>query len=483
MDKKNRHIEQLTPELIQAYHSGTLTSTEMHQVEILMLENPLYDEGIEGLESLSAEEFDLDIDELSARVDQATQEEKIGFWTTWKKAAAVILVLITASGLFYFNQPTDLPTKELSEVKKPLEKVAADSTSGDDDTQTEKFEDTPESTQPVKELTQKALASTAVKPNKVAKTDKDVEEVTLTPILDIKAKGLETLPAPKTLALSKPILDKKNDSLQETLQLRGEAELKNVQTSITTESAKRKLSNTGLRSSLLAASTAADSSINSVYGIVVGSDDGLPLPQVTVLEKGTIKGKATNLNGEFNFDSLKPSTTLVFSYLGYITQEIQVGTKQELSVKMVPDATSLAEFVVTGVAAATPAQKLPFTITTVEGGAIDGSRAKTNVASTQSSTKAKPIDGFPKFRRYLKKNLIYPDAAKAEKVKGTVVVEFYISSTGELSDFIIIKSLGAGCDEEAIRLIKEGPKWNPKTVDADKTPVSSVVTVKVRFRP
>ena len=479
MDKKNKHIEQLTPELIQAYHSGKLTSSEMHRVELLMLESPLYSEGIEGLESLSNEEFDLDIESLSTRIDRITEDQKPGFWTTWKKAAAVILVLITASGLFYLNQPPDLPTKELSALKKPSEKVTGDSLSNDLQAN-EEIETEPSS--PSKKVDPQVIKPTIVVPEKELITDQ--EKAPLEKPLRTKSEAIEALPAPRSLTIAKLGVDKKRDSLViQPPELKSGDKRESIQALISAESSKRKLETDPLRSSLVAESKTSDLVTTSVKGTVTGSDDGLPLPQVTILQKGTVNGTQTNRNGEFNFESLQPNTTLVIRYLGYVTQEVEVGNKREINIKLSPDATSLGEVVVTGVAAATPAKKLPFSTTTIEGGAIDGSRAKTNVGSTQSSSKAKPVNGFAKFRRYLKKSLRYPEAAKPLKIRGQVTVEFRLSSTGELFDFRIIKGLGSGCDEEAIRLIREGPKWNPKTIGADKTPVLSIVTVKVRFRP
>lgn len=78
-----------------------------------------------------------------------------------------------------------------------------------------------------------------------------------------------------------------------------------------------------------------------------------------------------------------------------------------------------------------------------------------------------PLGGFEKMEDYIRKNLRYPKAAKRAKVQGKVVVEFTLSisarfgSSGcHLRDFNIIESLGYGCDEEAIRLLKEGPMWS-----------------------
>ena len=113
--------------------------------------------------------------------------------------------------------------------------------------------------------------------------------------------------------------------------------------------------------------TTAFAQNRTVSGKVTGSDDGLPLPQVTILLKGTTDGTPTNVDGEYRLDVPASGGTLVFRYLGYITQEIALVANQSVyNVILVPDATSLGEVIVTGVAAATPAKKLPFTVSVVK---------------------------------------------------------------------------------------------------------------------
>jgi len=112
--------------------------------------------------------------------------------------------------------------------------------------------------------------------------------------------------------------------------------------------------------------TVAFAQNRTVSGKVTGSDDGLPLIQVTIQLKGTFEGIATNQDGEYRLPVPASGGTLVFSYLGYVDQEIKLVPNQSVyNVIMVPDATSLGEVVVTGVAAATPIKKLPFTVSTI----------------------------------------------------------------------------------------------------------------------
>ena len=74
---------------------------------------------------------------------------------------------------------------------------------------------------------------------------------------------------------------------------------------------------------------------------------------------------------------------------------------------------------------------------------------------------AEPEKGMKSYSRYLKRNLKYPDSAKENNIGGEVILQLTINSFGSITNINIIQSLGYGCDEEAIRLIKEGPAWVP----------------------
>jgi len=69
--------------------------------------------------------------------------------------------------------------------------------------------------------------------------------------------------------------------------------------------------------------------------------------------------------------------------------------------------------------------------------------------------------------------------ALENKIKGRVTIQFTVSTDGSLSEFSVFKGLGYGCDEEVIRMVKEGPKWSPTT--EDNVAVESEVRVRVKF--
>lgn len=72
-----------------------------------------------------------------------------------------------------------------------------------------------------------------------------------------------------------------------------------------------------------------------------------------------------------------------------------------------------------------------------------------------------PPGGMAGWNEYLSKNLIYPSEAKEVGIEGTVIVVFVVQSDGSISDVDILRSVGAGCDEEAIRVVENAPNWQP----------------------
>jgi len=72
-----------------------------------------------------------------------------------------------------------------------------------------------------------------------------------------------------------------------------------------------------------------------------------------------------------------------------------------------------------------------------------------------------PEGGLKAFNQYLAANLKYPRSAERLGVSGKVFVKFVVEKDGSLTDFQVLKGIGAGCDEEAIRVLSEAPNWVP----------------------
>lgn len=85
-----------------------------------------------------------------------------------------------------------------------------------------------------------------------------------------------------------------------------------------------------------------------VTGTVTDGADGLPIPGVNVVVEGTTKGTTTDVDGNYSLQLLPDENTLVFSFVGFASQTIEVGTQTVINVVLEADVTSLDEVVVVG---------------------------------------------------------------------------------------------------------------------------------------
>ncbi|RLD59293.1 MAG: energy transducer TonB [Bacteroidetes bacterium] len=84
---------------------------------------------------------------------------------------------------------------------------------------------------------------------------------------------------------------------------------------------------------------------------------------------------------------------------------------------------------------------------------------------TQIFTVVESMPGFPggdaARMKYLASNIKYPTLARESGIQGRVFVTFVVETNGQVTDVKILRGIGGGCDEEAMRVIKNMPKWNP----------------------
>lgn len=185
---------------------------------------------------------------------------------------------------------------------------------------------------------------------------------------------------------------------------------------------------------------------------VVRDANGDPLPGVAIYDPNTKKGAITDFDGHFQI-STEGVDKLRASYTGYLDQEFNVKNQDSFNLVMQEAATALDEVVITG---------------------YDKSSAKKKDSRTQIMPFATPVGGTNALDRYIKKHLKYPEAAKKQGIKGSVAVSFIVHKDGSLSDFNTISGIGLGCNEEAIRLLSEGPKWK---IAGDAQTVTATYTV------
>jgi len=81
--------------------------------------------------------------------------------------------------------------------------------------------------------------------------------------------------------------------------------------------------------------------------------------------------------------------------------------------------------------------------------------------------------------QFLSENIKYPQVAKETGIQGTVIVKFVVEKDGSISDVQLLKTIGGGCDEEAVRVVKAMPKW--KVGKQNGEPVRVYFTLPIRF--
>lgn len=87
--------------------------------------------------------------------------------------------------------------------------------------------------------------------------------------------------------------------------------------------------------------------------------------------------------------------------------------------------------------------------------------------------------GMNSLMRYLSDNIKYPAPAQKANVQGRVFVNFVVTKDGDIADVNILKGIGFGCDEEAIRVISRMPNWTPGSQDGK--PVNVRYNIPIAF--
>ena len=93
---------------------------------------------------------------------------------------------------------------------------------------------------------------------------------------------------------------------------------------------------------------------------------------------------------------------------------------------------------------------------------------------------ATPIPGEEAYRNYLQSALRYPAEAREKQITGTVKLQFKVNPDSTLADIKVLQTLGYDCDQEAMRLLREGPKWKPAAQNGQI--IAQVQIIDIYFR-
>ncbi|WPP53251.1 SusC/RagA family TonB-linked outer membrane protein [Catalinimonas niigatensis] len=125
----------------------------------------------------------------------------------------------------------------------------------------------------------------------------------------------------------------------------------------------------------------------------VSDEEGGPLPGVNVIVKGTSTGTVTDIEGKYALNASEEASALVFSFIGYISQEVAIGNQSTINVSLSTDAQELSEVVVTALGIQREERSLGYSVQEINTQGLDQARETNIVNSLQGKVAGVQIAG------------------------------------------------------------------------------------------
>jgi TonB family protein len=443
---------------IEKYLRGELTPAEMHALEQRALQDPFLAEALEGAEHAGVENFSIDIAMLRQSIHEKSKQKKrkiiaLNEWGLYSGIAAGLVLLAVSTYVIFLsiNQLNESKIAQANDSNADIQQYLADQATAD----TLDIPAAPEEYKRQERKPQRSVASRKRRSADLAQGEGPISNATLA---QPSSRGIQSSAEP----VSNEAYISKKENEREVLAELSEPPVvmkDGVDTKDqTTETKKEALTDDRQKAQLSVAPT-KNHVPRSIKGKVVAAEDENPIPGVNVIVKGTNIATLTDVKGNYEITLPGPESTLTFAFIGYASEEVPAIDKSEIIVRMNEDVTALSEVVVVGYG--TSANE-------------PGSEPAETIFEM-----AEPVGGHRYFKKYLEEKQRYPEEAFEQNIEGRVTVQFTVEPDGSLSDFKIVKGLGYGCDDELIRLIKEGPAWTPSK--SNSRPVKEKVKVRLKF--
>lgn len=459
----DNNIKKFTAADIEKYHKGLLSAKEMHALEKAALDDPFLADALEGY-ALSGVNVNADITELKNRLAKKTEEEenkivpvasvKTLSFPWWKVAAMIILV--AGAGLIVYelgftNKKNDIAQTIAKEADKAATKDTGKATSPallNADTNTRSVvTDQQEKDKP---KTEKNKIS-SVASEKEQTREKNTKPKAVINETQAQGNAATVSSAPTTVAAEKSKEETLNDDFQKKISPAKHEEFKarrqqyNKLDGIVHDAEKNSNVAAQIQSvenNYKAQQRRAFNKTNIFRGRVTDAyNNALPFSNITNIEDSI--GTYSDARGYFTLTSPDSILTVQVRSLGFESNNVQLQNNiPNNQVQLQEDRSSLAEIVISN-------KK------------VNSKRQENN---TMVLEEPEPADGWTNYDLYLANNLKVPDNFKDKQTgtRGEVELSFEVDKNGEPFNITVKKSLCETCDKEAIRLVKEGPKWKRK---------------------
>lgn len=482
----DNNIKNFTATDIEKYHQGLLSAKEKHDLEKAALDDPFLADAIEGY-SIEGINTISDLADLKKRLSERVEDAKVvplrsgrKTFSPFLRAAAMIIVLVGAGLLVYqfaFNKKGKEVAQARSEKNVPANPASSDTgsinntvgnkTSGSATTKDDSKKIITSPAGPVNDITKGEQ-----KPGNISSETAGTKADETTSTVKGELKPVTTSDAPVVnvpagqkdgVIATEKSLEKATDRELSREEAKSKAPVAKKQAAdkdVTRGFTDNETDDSKKRKAVAASQGAGNQdgyyrnqAMNTFRGRVTDpSNTGLPFANVTNTRDNV--GTYTDANGNFTLTSADSVLDVQIRSIGYEYNNTQLRNDVATNrVVMQEDQKKLSEVVVS-------TQK-PNAATRSK----DGNR---------QLTEPEPKDGWDKYDSYLANNLNMPDDFKERKQNETnsVQVSFEVDKNGEPVNIRVEKSLCPSCDKEAIRLVKDGPKWKRNAGKKGRTTVT-----------
>lgn len=426
--------------VLRQYAAGTLTPAGQHRVEAHTLDCARCADILAGLSLTDAPTTDRTVAQLRqrlhARVAADTAPVTPATWP-WARLAAVLLLLILSTVAFFWLRPT----RPLNSTAVPIATAPAPTPAAPD----------------LAAVAPKAPSRIAVPGAGVALRPPRLLRRLPSPAVAARAQRPQPARQPLVMAAALPVPAPALPDSAAGVVVAGAASAA-VPDSLPAPAPRRVAVARARRAAPSGAAalvaTGVPTSQQVVRGLVTEQRSGQPLPGVTVVVPGTNRATSTAADGSFALAVPVGTTRLMFSSVGFLPQEKSVAADSTalLTLALAPDHQSLSEVVLV------PREKAP---------------APVSVAPL-------PTGGYRAWNQYLRDSLQYPEKALEDRKEGTVRLRFTVTATGQVQHAEVVRSVSPEIDEEALRLLREGPAWHAGVQNGRRT--TQTVKVDIPFR-
>jgi type IV secretory pathway VirB10-like protein len=396
-----------------------MTKAEMHAFEKAMMDDPMLSDSVDGYrEAMDTTDISNDISELSSQLKTVPAKVVRGSFRQWMSIAAGLIILLSASvvlyRIFYHQEEKAVAQQEVTSK--------TDSAS--------------------------AIATTTVDSATVA-------------VNEAKSSVVQPLSEPKPVIIP-PVVDKKEKShpgkSTETNREADELKSEEVVKSETKPLPQIAKDNEVAKQESVAKMKRQDQeylNLNRFAGRIVDANNH-PLPFANITEKRTGVGTYADVNGNFVLLSADSVLTVQTKSLGFASALTQIKSNSNPKI-ILNDEPALANAPSAGVL-------------------YERNKKRNTIAASDTTAEeleAVPYDGWSNYKLYVDNNLRSPFENELIKKKqaapGEVELSFDVNTDGSLSNIKVERSNCNNCNSEAIRLLKEGPRWKSKSGKKEHT--------------